>query len=371
MAEKPKVLVTGASGSLGLRLLEQLSDFQVIGVVLNGPGTNGKGADANPVSLTTTNFKNTIFEKIDLAEERSCDQLVALLRQYRPESLVHLAFATGPAPDGSPERQRMWHTNVAGTGRVAEAIAEYNRMLGTVEKFIYPSCAAVYGPDLPKPVVETMPLQAETLPHVLPYIKDKKETDLVIQARARGLRQCKTYLLRPHTYTGETARSLLMSVLRGVPEGNGLLAKRLRRKGRRLPVLVPSGPYLERKRQFVHVDDMARLIAHILRRKQADPQISIMNVAGRGEPVLLGECLQIAKAKVRRLPGRALWQQAHGLLSSLGLSTVPSEALPYLLGSQTTDTARLRVFLGNDYRNVIQYTSAEALRISFSEVSPS
>ena len=103
MAAKPTVLITGVSGNLGTRLLEQLAGFQVIGVDVKEP--------ANPASL----FR---FEKTDLGEERSCDQLLELMKAYRPEAVVHLAFVLDPLRTGVINRKHMWLVNVAGTSRV-------------------------------------------------------------------------------------------------------------------------------------------------------------------------------------------------------------------------------------------------------------
>ncbi|HET6844975.1 MAG TPA: NAD-dependent epimerase/dehydratase family protein [Candidatus Angelobacter sp.] len=346
MPQKPSVLVTGVSGSLGLRLLEQLQDYHVIGVGPHEPSHRNLAA----------------FQKLDLAEERSCDDLLAIFRQHRPQTLVHLA-STGHSPRANtPDRERMWMINVAGTGRVMEAIAEHNRSLGTVEKFVYISSAEAYGPDLPKPAMEASAVEGGALP----WIADKRETDLAIQTRIKSLRQCRVYLLRPQPYAGKTAHNFVLSALHGLPEGSGHLASRMRRKEGRLPLLLPSGgTYLDRKRQFVHLDDMARLIAEILRRSITDPHLTVMNVAGRGDPVLLRTCIEIAKAEVKRLPGKTFCRQAVQLLWDLGISGLPPDALPWLLGSQLTDSSRLRVFLGDNYRNVIQYTSAEALIESF------
>jgi nucleoside-diphosphate-sugar epimerase len=345
MGDKPPILITGVSGNLGLRLLEFLSDFKVI------------AADVAPPASGNLSH----FEKVDLSEERSCNQLLELMRTYRPEAIVHLAFIVDPVRSGVLDRQQMWHVNVAGTGRVIEAIAEHNRMLGGVQKFIFPSSISVYGPNLSKPVSEDAPLKAQTLPYAL----DKRETDLTIQARARSMK-CKSYILRPAIYTGQSVQNYLVGVLRGIPGGKGPLAERLRSRNSRLPLLLPSrGNYLEHKFQFVHVDDMARLIAHILRRRQNDPQISIMNVAGRGDPISLETCARIANLEIKRLPSRALCRTVLRLLWNLGVSDVPPEAFPYLLGSYTMETARLRVFLGDEYRKVIQYTCEEALRSIF------
>jgi nucleoside-diphosphate-sugar epimerase len=352
MADKPTILVTGVSGNLGLRLLEFLTDFKVIGVDVRPPQAY---------------FGLARFEKVDLAEERSCHQLLEIMRTYRPESLVHLAFVVDPLRSGIADSKRMWHINVAGTGRVIEAIAEHNRMLGGVQKFIFPSSVSVYGPDLPKPVSEDAPLLA----HTLPYAIHKLETDVTIQARARSLR-CKTYILRPHIYVGPSVQNYLMGVLHGVPGGQGRLGKRLRERNARLPLILPSrGNYLDHRFQFVHVDDMVRLLGHILRRRQNDPHLTIMNVAGRGDAIPLRTCARIANIEIKRLPTRALCRLCLRLLWKFGISDVPPEAFPYLVGSYVMETARLRVFLGDDYRKVIQYTSEEALAETFAGQSAS
>jgi nucleoside-diphosphate-sugar epimerase len=167
-------------------------------------------------------------------------------------------------------------------------------------------------------------------------------------------------------YAGATVQNYQLGVLRGIPGGKGRLAERLRRQNKRLPLWLPSrGNYLEHKFQFVHVDDVARLIAHILRRKLADPKLTILNVAGRGDPLELRRCIDIAGIEVQRVPAKAICKQALRLLWDLGVSDIPPEALPYLLGSSTMDTARLRVFLGEHYRSVIEHTCEEALADSF------
>jgi nucleoside-diphosphate-sugar epimerase len=179
--------------------------------------------------------------------------------------------------------------------------------------------------------------------------------------------KCNVYILRPHVYAGATVQNYQLGVLRGIPGGKGRLGERLRRQNKRLPLWLPSrGDYLEHKFQFVHVDDVARLIAHILRRKSADPKLTVLNVAGRGDPLELRRCIDIAKIEVQHVPARAICKQALRVLWDLGVSDIPPEAHPYLLGSSTMDTARLRVFLGEHYRSVIEHTCEEALADSFS-----
>src|SRR5205085_5855876 len=134
--------------------------------------------------------------------------------------------------------------------------------------------------DLPRAVDEEFPLGA----HTLPYAIHKREADVVVQARAPRLGACSTYLLRPHIFVGASMQNYLVGALRGTPTGRGSTAARWRAKGKRLPLMLPMGnKYLNARFQFLHVDDMARLVAWLLRRPEDRRELNILNVAGRGE----------------------------------------------------------------------------------------
>ena len=343
MITKPTVLVTGACGTLGARLIRCLADFQVIGTDVREP--------ENRDHL----FR---FERIDLAEERSCDQLLDLVRAYGPEAVVHLAVVDSLPQLRKLDSQSLWAINVAGTSRVIEAIAEYNRLIGGIERFVFLSTAAVYGPEPVLPVREDAGLKARGLVYAL----QQQEADLTVRARAPSLRRCNVYILRPQNPAGAGIENYPLAVLRGYPGGKGRLAEHLRRRATRLPLLLPNGgDYLEHKFQFVHADDLARLMAYIVGPREGDPKLQILNVAGRGEPLSLRRCAEIAHLPVKHLPSTGLCRQALGFLWDWDVSEVPPEFYPYLLGSCVLDTTRLRVFLGDRYRSTIQYTSEEAL----------
>ena len=340
------LLITGVAGNLGLRLLQQLADFRIVGVDLAPPATAGLWR----------------FESLDLGEESSCDALVALLRESQATAVVHLAFVIDPLRTGVLDLGRMWQINVSGTARVMEAIAETNRMGGSIKKFIFPSSVSAYGSDLPRPVDEGAPLQG----HTLAYAIHKRVADEVVRGRAEQLGECRTYLLRPHIFVGASMQNYLVGALRGTPTGKGPLAAWLRRRGTRLPLILPrGGRHLQNKFQFVHVDDMARLMAYILREAPADAGITVMNVAGRGESLSFGECARIAHATMLRLPTRWLCRLALRFAWDLGISGVPPDSLPYIAGSYTMDTRRLNAFLGDKYEQIIQHTIREALVDSF------
>jgi nucleoside-diphosphate-sugar epimerase len=347
-AARPTVVVTGASGNLGSRLVDLLADYHVIALDMRPPSAE-----------SATRYS---FESLDLGAESSCDRLIQILREHDAIAVVHLAFIIDPQRTGVLDKNRMWQINVAGTARVLEAITEVNRLGGHVRTLVIPGSVSAYGPETPLQINEDYPLGA----HTLTYAIHKKESDQVVQARANHLGDCTTYLLRPHIFVGHTMQNYLVGALRGTPTGNGKLGDWMRRKGYRLPMLLPMGAqYPEKKFQFVHVDDVARLIAHLLRRSDQPPGLQIFNVAGRGEPTTISRAAEIAGAKFVRLPGTWMCRLVLKLLWDLGICAAPPDALPYMCGSYTMNTERLQHFLGEDYEHIIQYTNEAGLADSF------
>jgi nucleoside-diphosphate-sugar epimerase len=344
---KPTVVVTGVSGNLGLRLLPHLSDFSVIGIDMVPPKTEA------PIR----------FVRMDLGLEDSCRSLYNLFKETRPFSVVHLAFVIDPQRTGVLDVDRMWHINVAGTARVMEAITEANRNEDSgIRQFIFPSSVSAYGSDLPGPVTEESALEA----HTLPYAIHKKESDLVVQQRAPALRGCSAYILRPHIFAGASVENYLMGAFRGSPNGKGKRAAKMRKEGKRLPCMLPYGQrYLENQLQFVHVDDMARLLAWILQREPEARRLTILNIAGRGEPLTFARCIEMAHAKLVRVPGQWAMRIVLEFLWKTGISSIPPEAVPYMSGQYTMNTDRLKKFLGDDYEKIIRYTVADAFLDSF------
>ncbi len=348
---KPAVIVTGAAGNLGLRLLTHLAEFSVYGVDMFAPRGD----------------RLVQFVRMDLGSAESREQFIRLLRETDAFAVVHLAFVIDPVRTGVLDVERMWQINVAGTGRIMDAIAEVNRSGGKVQKFIFPSSVSAYGPDLPERVNEDYPLGAK----ILPYALHKQESDELVRTRAAELGACSTYVLRPHIYAGASMQNYLIGVLRGTATGRGKMAARLRRQGIRLPMVLPwGGQYLEKKFQFVHVDDVARLIAWILHRREDRRELVVLNVPGGGSPLTLRRCVEIAHARIIRLPSLAFCRWTLRVMWDLGISGVPPAALPYMLGSYTMDDSRLHAFLGSNYDKVIQYSVEQALADSFRAEPP-
>jgi nucleoside-diphosphate-sugar epimerase len=349
---KPTVVVTGVSGNLGTRLLPLLTEFDVIGVDITPPVTD--------LPLR--------FESMDLGEEQSCRQLFLLLRDCQPAAVVHLAFVLDPVRAGVLDVDRMWQINVAGTARVMEAVTEANHEATVVQKFVFVSSVAAYGSDLSGPVTEEHPLAG----HTLPYAIHKMESDRVVQQRAPALRGCSVYMLRPHIFAGASVENYMIGAFRGTPNGQSDRAAKMRSRGKRLPCLLPSGPkYLEHQIQFVHVDDAARLITHILEKKEPESQrLTVLNVAGRGEPLTFGRCIELAQARLVRVPGKLAFKMALRMLWRFGITATPPEAAPYITGEYVMNTGRLQKFLGAEYEDVIRYSIADAFSDCFKSEAP-
>jgi nucleoside-diphosphate-sugar epimerase len=317
------------------------------------------GVDVNPPQTDLP----LQFERMDLGSESCTRELYELLRDARPAAMVHLAFVIDPVRAGVLDTERMWQINVAGTARVMEAITESNRTADSlIRQFIFPSSVAVYGPQLASPATEASPMAA----HTLPYAVHKKQCDEVVQQRSSALRGCSVYILRPHIFAGASVENYLLGAFRGTPTGKSKRAERMRREGKHLPCLLPSGQqYLDNKIQFIHVDDMARLIAHILHRDPEAQRLTILNVAGSGEPLTFGRCIEMARARLLRIPGKWAMRQVLKFLWNQQLSAIPPEALPYMTGEYIMDTYRLQNFLGPEYQDVMHYSIADAFADSF------
>ncbi len=343
----PSIIVTGISGNLGQRLLPMLSGFRVVGVDFRPPQAD---------SLSQ-------FVEMDFGLESSCLEMIQLLREVRPVAVVHLAFVMDAVRTGILDRDRMWQVNVAGTARVMEAVTEANREWPMVEKFIFMSSVSAYGPALSTPATEETELAARTYIYGI----HKMEADLVVQQRAPALRGCSVYILRPHIFAGATIDNYFMEAFRGIPGGTSKRAARMRKQGKRLPCMLPSGnKYLQNRIQFVHIDDVARLVAFILHKSEPEGRrLTILNVAGRGGPLSYEQCVRLANAKLVRVPSEHLFGLVLRILWAMKLSTIPPDVAPYMTSDTVMDTSRLEEFLGTEYGSVICFPIADAFAECF------
>ncbi|MDZ5622429.1 NAD-dependent epimerase/dehydratase family protein [Nocardioides sp. HM23] len=126
-----RVVVTGATGNVGSRLVERLAGdvevSHVLGVSRREPDALPEGAD---------------WRRVDVGESVPTD----LLRGA--DAVVHLAWLFQPTRDPA----MTWQANVAGTGRLLDAVSE-----ASVPVFVQASSVGAYSPGPAYPVDESWP----------------------------------------------------------------------------------------------------------------------------------------------------------------------------------------------------------------------
>jgi UDP-glucose 4-epimerase len=345
MQKRPStVLVTGVSGDLGSRLVPILHDsgHSVVGVDKTAP----------------RDLDLLMFRAMDLGNESSCNDLIELIKGTGTQQVVHLAFVLDPHKTGVLDSRRMWQINVGGTARLLEAIAEVNRKLTRVRQLIHLSSVAAYGPNLPRIASEERPLRGDGLT----YAVHKRESDISVQKRAATLGDCAAVILRPQIFSGPTVRNYMIDALRGTPSRRGYIGRKLAAENKKLPVVMPFGKkWLARQFQFVHVDDVARVIAWFIEHPNAPGTVDAYNVAGRGPALDIAAACAITGVQAQRLPGMSAVAMALQTAWKLGISDMPPDALPYVVGEYTLSTDKLRSVIGSDYESIVRYTNEQAL----------
>lgn len=340
-----RLLVTGISGNLGRRLAPLLKGFELYSADLYPPDPESPAGN---------------FLQVDLSSSDGQAQLAELIDHEGIEAILHLAFVIDPVQTGIFDPKRMWRANVEATQKLLEAVAACNRSSTRMRLFAFPSSVSAYGPDLPPFVREDAPLAA----HTLPYAVHKRESDEICRRFHPKLGGCAVYIFRPHIYAGRTVNNFILHAMRGRASGRGWLARQVERRQWRVPILLPSSSKGKNLFQFVHVDDVARVLFWTL--KNFEPgNLRIFNLAGSGPPISFAECAEMSGTPIIHLPGRRAVTFLLKLFWNLGLSGVPPEALPYFLGSYTMDTNCLQEALGADYPSLIQWSSREALADAF------
>lgn len=301
-----RVVVTGASGNLGLAVLRRLAadGHELAGVSRRAPEDGGPYAGLE-------------WHEIDLSRERAVRELAPVLREA--EAVVHLAWRLQP---GHRERT-MRRTNVDGARRVLEAA-----VAADVPHVVVVSSVGAYSAGPKSAAVD------ESWPtggiHTSSYSRHKAAVERLldrveVEHPELILTRVRPALVFQRAAASEIARLFL-----------GLVPPRL--IGRlRLPV-VPLPPRLWL--QAVHADDLADGIARIVERT-ADGAFNLAGdpvLAPRGVARLLGG---------RWLPVPASWLRAL-VAATWHLRLQPTEPgwLDLALEAPTMSTTRARETLG-------------------------
>lgn len=311
-----KVLVTGADGFVGRRLVSRLlADGREVYAAVR-PGQSSAGDD-----LAGDGRSAVRCLPLELADPESVRRCVA--ESY--DAVVHLA-AVSSGPEAAADPGYAWVVNAAGTARIAGLLAEAKRTGRGDPLLLVVSTGEVYGRGDEAPRRETDPVAPCS-----PYAASKAGAEqAALQAwRRTGLRVVVARAFG-HTGPGQDTRFVVPA-----------FAQRLK-VAKRLGAPVVKVGTLEPVRDILHVEDVIDAYARLLT---------------RGQP---GETYNVASGQ-----GIALRDLFFTLAAMLGIRPVPEadpdlmrEAdIPYLVG----DAGKLRTHTGWAPRRSLEDTLRDVL----------
>jgi nucleoside-diphosphate-sugar epimerase len=283
------VAVTGAEGLIGRRVVDLLLDDpgvdRVLGLDVGEPGgATRPGLERRRADVTDPGFA-TQLAGVDV--------------------VVHLAFVLNPSRD----EVTMHAVNVGGTRNVFEAA----RHAG-VRKVVYVSSAVVYGahPDNPLPLREDQPIRPST---PFNYAEHKAEIERWLWPWADAHPDVAVTVLRPSIVAGPGVSNFISRQL-DAPRFNAV-------RGHKPPI------------QFVHVDDVASAITHVVR----EDLPGAYNVSSEGW-LSFDEVTAISGRSVFEVPEELAFSLAERLWR-LGIGEAPAGQVPYLMHPWVVSVDRL------------------------------
>ncbi len=304
------VLITGSSGYIGSNLVQILSKKYPNWKIL---GTDIKEFAGNQ------NYPNFTFQNLDISDR---EKVISLIKEFNPNSIVHLASILNPPPGMSEETQRK--IDVEGTRNVVDGAIQSN-----TNQIIITSSGAAYGyhADNPEWLKETDPVRGHK---AFAYSRHKKEVeDLLAEYRNKNP-NLKQLVLRPGTVLGPTVNNLITDLFK---------------KPRILGISGSKSPFV-----FIWDEDVMNIIIKGIEEKKE----GIYNLAGDGA---------VSMQEVAKILGKPFLPLPALLLKSVLAILHPLRLTQY--GPDQTDFLRYRPVLANDqlkksFGYTPKYTSLEA-----------
>jgi GDP-4-dehydro-6-deoxy-D-mannose reductase len=294
-----KVLVTGANGFVGGRLVARLcaDGHEVVGA---------RGPDPAAAPPATTRAPGVAWVALDVTDDDSVRACLA-----PPwDAVVHLA-GVALASEANEHPARAWRVNAEGTARVAWQLADVTKARRAAPLLLVASSAEVYVPRSDRPHVESDPVAPLT-----GYAGSKLGGELGSWQvwRAAGLRVIVSRAF-PHTGAGQNPRFWIPA-----------RARILCHVKRTNAPAVNVGD-LSAVRDFLHVDDVVDAYVRLLTRGVAGETYNIAS----GKPVTL----DAIHSRLEQLLGIQPVREVDA-------SQIRRDARPYLVG----DASKLRAATG-------------------------
>ena len=306
---KKRVLITGVSGFLGLRLAKRLENSEsvdrLVGVDLHEPPIDIKGLD---------------FIKADIRSP-----LVArVLETTEVDTLIHTNITSSPRRLGG--RSQMKENNVIGTLQLLAAAQRAERLT----KVIMKSSSAVYGSSPKEPSIVSEDHAARQV-DLAGYGKDCAEAETYARDFGRRRRDVDLVVLRTQNVVGPTVRTNITSYLS-------------------LPI-VPTAMGYDPRLQLLHEEDAVEA----LYRSMVTDCRGIFNIAADGV-VYLSKALRMLGRLQLPLPLPAARFTADAM-RRFGLVDFPMDQLKMILFGRVVSTERAKKAFGFSPR----YTTEDAL----------
>ena len=244
------VLVTGADGFVGRRLLAALAEQRPDWAVVAAGGPQGPGG-------------------LDVVDPQA---VATMVERARPDTVVHLA-AVAAVTDSVRDPRHAWRVNLEGVLNLVLAL----QVQKPRPHLLFVSSAEVYGQSLDRaePVDEQALLQP-----VNPYAASKAAADILVrQAAASGL---SATVARPFNHTGAGQSEAFVA-----PNFAAQVARI--EQGLQPPVISVGS--LDDERDFLHVDDVVGAYLLMLDHRKDLSEGEVLNVAS-GAPVRIGDILE-------------------------------------------------------------------------------
>jgi len=219
-ADTKVVLVTGVSRDLGRRFARRLADEPGVARVVGVDAVPPRG-DIGDVSFVRADIRNPVIAKVIAKED--------------VDTVVHMSVIATPGSAGG--RGTMKELNVIGTMQLLAACQKAE----SIRHLVVKSTSTVYGASSRDPAMFTEDMEPRRQP-ISGYAKDVAEIEAYVRGFARRRPDVRVTTLRLANVLGPHVTSPITSYFR-------------------LPV-IPTVLGFDPRMQFVHEDDLMRVLTH-------------------------------------------------------------------------------------------------------------